>query len=253
MLGIILQQGLIHREKMHDSHTNVPLAKIGDFGMTVFIQRTGLCTKVPSMKFDILSFGALVTEIMSKQYMHVSATEQIDGIIRLLDNPLVSIIKCCFQEDCLTADILTMRIAKQTIAYTGREIEEQGATIKDLQAQSFQVQSQTLESADARLQRSCDAVLDRTHNIIYLRQGMDRKLFVFNLSDNTWKDLIDCNLLQCALVFFDGNLLAIGGAKTDESPHSSEVYKLVEDTQSHKWENTQISLNIARGRSTALA
>ena len=258
-LAFLHQKGIIHQNLtaksvflMHDSHTNVPLAKVGDFGMTKFIQSTGLCTEVPSMKFDILSFGALVAEIMTKQHVHVSAVEQINSIISLLDNPLVSIVKCCFQEDCLTADILTMRIAKQAIAYTCKRVQEQEAAIQDLRVQSFQVQPQILESTHDLLQRSCDAVIDRVRNIIYLRKGKDKKLLVFNLNHNAWEYYPNCNLMQCALALFQGNLLAIGGAETDKSPRSRDVYKLVEDMQSKTWENTLTPLKTARGRSTAL-
>ena len=247
-LAYLHQNGIIHQNLtaksvflMQDSHTNLPLAKIGDFGMVNFLQRAGLCTDVPSMKSNILSFGALVTEIMSKQYVHPSDTPKIDSIISLLDNPLVSIVKYCFEEDCLTADILTMRIAKQSITYTCRQVEQEEI-----------VQVQMLQSADAQLQRSCDAVMDHTRKIVYLRQGKYKKVFALNLNHNAWEDRPDCKLLQCALVLFDGDLLAIGGTETDESQRSDAVYKLVEDVQNPEWKLHAIGLFTARSRATAL-
>jgi hypothetical protein len=243
-LAYLHQNGIIHQNLtaksvflMQDSHTNLPLAKVGDFGMTNFLYSTGLRTQAPSIQFDIKCFGALVAEIMSQQYVHVSAIQQIDSIIRDRDNPLVSIVKCCFEDDSIRADILAMRIAKQTIAYTCRQLEQK-VTLQ-----------QTLKSTDADLQRSCDAVMDHTRNIIYLRQGKKKKLFVFNLNHNAWETRPDCKLLQCALVFYEGNLLAIGGTETDNSQRSNAVYKLVEDVQD--WE-LQTELLTARSRTTAL-
>ena len=247
-LAYLHQNGIIHQNLtaksvllVQDSHTNLPLAKVGDFGMTNFLYSTGLSTQKPSMKFDIECFGALITEIMSQQYVHVSAVQQIDSIISYRDNPLVSIVQCCFKDDSITADILTMRIAKQAIAYTCRQLKQE-VTLQ-----------QKLKPIDALLQRSCDAVMDHTRNIIYLRQGKQKKLFVLNLNHNAWETRPDCTLLQCALVFFEGNLFAIGGAETDESPRSREVYKLIEDVPFQKWENIHTPLNIDRGRSTTLA
>ena len=54
---------------------------------------------------------------------------------------------------------------------------------------------------------------------------------MFNLNDKAWEHRSDCNLLHCALVFFQDSLWAIGGAETDESPCSNAVYKLVEDVR----------------------
>ena len=252
-LTFLHQQGIMHQNLSansiflkFDNQLPTPLAKVGDFGMTKFYESIGCCTEMKSTRVDIFAFGVLMTQIMTKQRnIQVSDVQQIISHLGTC-NPLVSIIHYCLQGTDIgypSADFLAMSIAKQA-----------QATIQDLQAVSVQIIPQKFELAGAPLQRSCDAVMDRKHNIIYLRQGKDKKLFTFNLNDNTWKKYsIDCELLQCALVFFEDNLLAIGGAEKDESPRSNEVYKLVEDVQHPKWEPQEPRLMIPRSRSTALA
>ena len=249
-LAYLHQNGLVHQKLTRNSVfltlLPTPVAKVGDFESCAYMQ---------SAMVDIVSFGKLVAEIMSMQY--VSDEQQIYSIINsplYVDHPLVPIVQYCLPSTCTPEDhpsaaILVTSISKQAIAYTCK----QEAIIQNLRAQSFQVQSQNLVSAPELLQRSCDAVIDSTRNIVYLRQGKDRKLFVFSLNHNVWEEGPECNLLQCALVLFQGKLLAIGGTETDKSKRRREVFMLVEDTQSAKWEDTLRPIQIARGRSTALA
>ena len=166
-----------------------------------------------------------------------------------MDNPLLPIATKCIQDELAerpSADKLVSEIVKRVISFTCQQLSDKK---EKLLAYPFRFkQAEKKQSAPTAMKRSADAIIDG--NIVYLRQGQEKKIFAYYPAADYWKELPEHRNYRCSLALRNHCLLAIGGIPDldDLLPPENNVYRLV---QHSKWEMDEPML-VARTRTTAL-
>ena len=105
-----------------------------------------------------------------------------------------------------------------------KDKNHQGAARKVDRKENIKLACREGKKAPFAYERFCDAVVDGSK--VYFR-GSGCRLFSYNISDNSWLQLLDCPFGRCSLAIINGQLTTIGG-----EPFTNKLMSL---TDEYKW------------------